>query len=447
MIKPGTSGPRFRLLLFILFFTLCLFPNLEAETTLLENAVVYLPNGTYQSDSFIVIDGCKIRETGKMKDLKEGIFDNTHDLKGAFVYPAFIDTLYNGFLPEEPKKEKKEGTGERPPMDKTNRKPMEKRNYRLSIKAVEKLQLKKETAKQMMARGFAFAHVVPHGGIMSGTTCVVSLVSDDPREAVLAPEVYMPLAFKSNRGAYPSTYASLAAELRQLKIDCLYYEKMKTSMFFHPTQRLKYKPELDILLPYFQNKKRFLIAVENTVEQRITEIFSKELNLDPVLLANTDSWRRKINAGADIILPLSFEPPARSKYALMGENIKKEWKEQHYPVKIAQFLKTHKNLCLTAPTTGDYKTLFENIRILKKNGVEEAEIIKTLTVNPARLLGISKLAGSIEPGKLASLFVADKKIFEEKAKIKKMFVEGNHFEFKEENKKEKLAKAKKGGPQ
>lgn len=445
MIKPGTN--ILRLLWFLLFFTLSLSPNLEAETTLLKNATVYLPNSTYQPDAFIIIDGCKIKETGRMKHLKEGIFDNIFELKGAFVYPAFIDTLYKGFLPVEAKKEKKEGTGERPPVDKTKREPMEKRNYRISVKAVEKLQLKKETAKQLMARGFAFAHVVPQGGIMSGTTCVVSLVSDDPGEAVLVPDVYMPLAFKSNRGAYPTTYASLAAELRQLKEDCLYYEKKKTAMFFHPTRRWKYKPELDILLPYFQNKKRFLMALKNTVEQRITEIISRELNLDPVLLANTDSWRRKIDAGADIILPLSFDAPPRSKYAQMGDTIKKEWKEKHYPEKLAQFLKSHKFLCLAAPKTGDYKRLFENIRILKKNGVEESEIIKALTVNPARLLGISKLAGTIEPGKLASLFVADKKVFEEKSKIKKMFVEGRLFEFKEDKKKEKPAKKKEGGPQ
>lgn len=445
MIKPGTSGFRFLLLLFLLFFAVGLFPNPGAGTTLLENAVVYLPDGSYQPDSFIVIDGCKIRETGKMKDLKEGIFDNTYDLKGAFVYPAFIDTFYKGFLPVEAKKEKKERTAEPPPADKTKRSPIQKRNYRISVKAVEDLQLKKETANQSMARGFAFVHVIPQEGIMSGTSCVVSLVSEDPREAVLTAEAFMPLTFKINKREYPSTFASLAAELRQLKEDCLYYERMKERMFFHPSRRLEYKPELDILLPYFQKKKRFLIVVGNIVEQRITETLTKELNLDPVLLANTDSWRRTVSADADIILPLTFDAPVSSKYAQMGEAVKKEWKEKYYPQKIAQFLKTHKNLCLAAPKTGDYKTLFENIRILVKNGADEKEIIKTLTVNPARLLGISKLAGSIEPGKLASLFTADKKIFEEKTKIKKMFVEGKLFEFKE--KKEKPDKTKKGGPQ
>ena len=44
--------------------------------------------------------------------------------------------------------------------------------------------------------------------------------------------------------------------------------------------------------------------------------------------------------------------------------------------------------------------------------------------------GISGFAGSIEPGKLASLFISDKKVFEDKAKIKKAYVEGIKFDLK-----------------
>ena len=65
-----------------------------------------------------------------------------------------------------------------------------------------------------------------------------------------------------------------------------------------------------------------------------------------------------------------------------------------------------------------------------KHGVPETAIIKALTLNPANLLGISEFAGAIKTGLLANLIISDKKVFEEKAKITKVFVEGELFDFK-----------------
>ena len=65
-----------------------------------------------------------------------------------------------------------------------------------------------------------------------------------------------------------------------------------------------------------------------------------------------------------------------------------------------------------------------------KNGVNEKKVIESLTTIPAALLGIQNQSGHIAQGYLASLIVADKKIFDEKSKIIKMFIEGKHFDFK-----------------
>ena len=129
-----------------------------SERTIIKNAAIFLPDGTWQADSFIIINGCKIEKLGPMKSLKPGeIYDNEYDIKGTFVYPGFIDPLYKGFQkvekkkpaeqpPEEPGQRRR---GELPREYKEPvRKPLEKRNYFIKRKAADRTPIKKSPVKR-----------------------------------------------------------------------------------------------------------------------------------------------------------------------------------------------------------------------------------------------------------------------------------------------------------
>jgi imidazolonepropionase-like amidohydrolase len=426
--------------LFFLLVTVGALP-LNAESTIIKNVTVFLPDGTWQAGSFITIKGCKIEKIGFMKALKTGeskeIFDNEYDLKGHMIYPAFIDPLCKKFQKDDEKK-KKPGQAQRPErsrasrekMDREKRKPLAERNYFIKRNAVEQLQLDQEKAKEVMRHGFAVLHIIAPDGIISGTTAVISLVSDNIAEAVLVPESFMALFLQPNSMDYPTTYGGLLAELNQLKADSSYYQKMKQLQFFNPSGRVRYIPELDTLHPYFSKEKRFLITADNYVKQRMVERMKRQLDIDLVMAAHPGVWRRAVSPDVPIILPLSFKPADASKYAVQGETLKKEAEEKIFPGKLAAFFTRHKNISLAAPDSSDYQALFKNIRILMKQGVTEVDIINALTINPARLLNISKYTGSLEKGKLANLIAADNNVFDPKAKIKLVFVEGKRFEFK-----------------
>lgn len=427
----------------LLFFLLVIVGglSLNAESTIIKNVTVFLPDGTWQADSFITIKGCKIEKIGLMKTLKPGenkeIFDNEYDLKGHMIYPAFIDPLCKKFQEDDEKKTKapdqsqrsERSRASREKMDKEKRKPLAERNYFIKRQVVEQLQLNPEKAREVMRRGFAVLHIIPPDGIISGTTAVISLVSDNIAEAVLVPESFMALFLQPNSMDYPTTPGGLLAELNQLKADSSYYQKMKQLQFFNPSDRMHYIPELDMLHPYFLKEKRFLITADNYVEQRMVERMKQQLDIDVVMVAHPGVWRRAVSPDIPIILPLSFKPANTSKYAVQGKTFKKEAEEKIFPRKLAAFFTSHKNISLASPND-DYQALFKNIRILVKQGVTEVDIINALTINPARLLKIWKYTGSLEKGKLANLIAADKKIFDPNAKIKLVFVEGKRFEFK-----------------
>lgn len=427
-------------LLFFLLIFLCGL-QVNAESTIIKNVTVFLPDGTWQADSFITIKGCKIEKIGLINTLKPGetreIFDNEYDLKGHMIYPGFIDPFCKKFQEDEEEKTNApvhsnpgRSRVSREKIDKEKRKSLEERNYFIKRKAVEQLQLDQEKAKEVMSYGFTVLHIIPPDGIISGTTTAISLVSDNIAEAVLMPESFMALFLEPNSMDYPTTHSGLLTELNQLKADSSYYQKMKQLQFFNPTGRMQYLPEMDTLLPYFLKEKRFLVIADNYVKQRMVELMKQQLDIDLAMVAHPGVWRKVVSPDISIILPISFKPADTSKYAVQGKTFKKEAEEKIFPKKLAEFFASHKNISLTSPDSSDYQALFKNIRILMKQGVTEANIINALTINPARLLKISKYTGSLEGGKLANLIVADKNVFNPKAKIKLVFVEGKRFEFK-----------------
>ena len=57
--------------------------------------------------------------------------------------------------------------------------------------------------------------------------------------------------------------------------------------------------------------------------------------------------------------------------------------------------------------------------------------MRAFTANAAEILGVADRLGSIEPGKIANLVVADGDLFNEKTKVKMTFIDGRRYEVHE----------------
>jgi hypothetical protein len=86
---------------------------------------------------------------------------------------------------------------------------------------------------------------------------------------------------------------------------------------------------------------------------------------------------------------------------------------------------------------GDF---FKNMQIMIENGLHPDDALRSLTIVPARLLGIEKHCGSIAPGQMANLIISTKPIFEKEAAIRYMIVEGHIYHYDAPAKKKKESK-------
>jgi hypothetical protein len=85
-----------------------------------------------------------------------------------------------------------------------------------------------------------------------------------------------------------------------------------------------------------------------------------------------------------------------------------------------------------AGKTGDY---LSGIRKAVENGLSADDALRAVTLSPARILGIDRQLGSLERGKIANVVVSDKPLFDEKAKVTRVFVDGREIRLPKEDEK------------
>jgi hypothetical protein len=85
------------------------------------------------------------------------------------------------------------------------------------------------------------------------------------------------------------------------------------------------------------------------------------------------------------------------------------------------------------------KDIPANLRRMIAAGLTEDAALAALTTSPAQLLGVSDRMGTVDNGKMANLVITDKSYFNEKAKIRYVFVDGKMYKME-------VKEARKGDP-
>ena len=80
------------------------------------------------------------------------------------------------------------------------------------------------------------------------------------------------------------------------------------------------------------------------------------------------------------------------------------------------------------------KDMLKNVKKAIDAGLAADAALRALTLSAAEIYGVSDRLGSIETGKIANLVVTDGDLFNEKTKIKFVFVDGRKFEIREAEK-------------
>ncbi len=349
-----------------------------------------------------------------------------------FVYPAFIDGGSNIGISEPMDDEStKDFNSSNPPDELAGITP-----WRMATDFYSSASNEVDEWRKV---GFAMSQVIPEGGMLPGKTALVSL--GDPKNiAIIQANVAMAANFRGSRGMYPGTVAGVMAKFRdvyQNSILALEHEKLFASVA--GVKRPQTTPTQLAMAPVVQKQLPILFTANSELEARRAISLQKELGFKLILtgLENYESVIDLIkSSGTSVMIKLQV-PDDKAIKSQKEEGVTEATKAQYARVKEAydQSLKQAANLEKAGVSFG-FSTLDTKASNVHKalstmiaNGLSEKAALAALTTNPASVLGISRIAGTLEKGKLANLILTTEPLFKESSQIKHVIVDGYVFDY------------------
>jgi len=438
------------------------------NTYYIKNAFVVQKPGTILSNTSIIVKDGMIQSVGPNIAIP---FDaQVIDADSMYVYAGFIDACSHAGI-------KKPESGENPSVKDPGNPPKRlagitpQNTVRASMEKVDK------SMKDLKELGFGFVHVVPRGRMMPGMGSVLSTGGEDPESTIIKEDISQFSQFRSARRMFPGTTIGVMSQFRDLLINAKNYSAYERTYNANPRglKRPAQSEELEALYSVVSREMPVFFYTPKVKDVNRAMILNKELGFNMVLTGMRQGWplMDDIIAGRhQVVLSLklpeeikdekkddekkdeSKKEEAKDGAEKVAEKVekKKEEKPEDPELKMMKEKKkkSHDAYVGQAATFEGRNVAFSfstldtkskdvrgNILRMVKGGLSENGALAALTTNPARLLGISQMAGTVEQGKIANLFITDKPYFDEKSKIKFILNDGTVKENKEEKKKKK----------
>ena len=423
------------LFLFQIFFSLSFCQSTFPENGLRERSteihaftnctLVTQPGQLIEKGVLLIREG-KIEAVGKNISVPPEAL--IHDLKGAWVYPGFIDPWSDY---GQPKQDEDKEKGSRSPIYETAKKGPYAWNEAVKpeINASEIISHDPKSAKELRKSGFTLVNSVPTDGIFRGTACLVFLDDQNLRKSLLKPNSTACFSFSKGRSrqSYPSSLMGSIALIRQTFLDLNWYKSARDKM----VDKTEVNLSLEALLTQLNSNLPLIFETTDHLDIFRANQIAKEYGLQFFYKTNGDEYKRLKaigETGASLIIPLTF--PKNPDLNLLADarevplSTLREWEQApQNPAKLAET-----KIPFAFTIAGLKKAKLDFDKMLRKaldHGLQPEAALEALTLAPARILGIEKLVGSLEKGKIASFFICEGDYFgEEKPQMIEVWAQG-----------------------
>ncbi len=306
------------------------------------------------------------------------------------------------------------------------------------VRAVRNYSPDQKTIEPLRQLGFTSAVVAPARGIVRGTSALVSLAEQDPNEVVVKSDVFQHIAFEAggeDERAYPGSLMGAIAVVRQSFFDAQHYALDQADWQKNPQgrKRPEFDPSLEALQPATDGKQRVLFEPGSALMVDRAARVARELKLDFAIVSCGQEWRRPDLAketGATFIVPVDFpnlpKLPSEDDWEQVTLDQLRAW---DWAAENPALLRQQKlDIALTTYSLKDKKAFRKNVRLALDRGLSETDALAALTTIPAKLCGVDKQLGTIEPGKIANLTIVDGKgYFDPESRVREVWVDGRNY--------------------
>jgi imidazolonepropionase-like amidohydrolase len=314
---------------------------------------------------------------------------------------------------------------------------------RPQLEAAEHVRPDATSLTSLASAGITTILATPPGEVIKGRSALVNVAAPeedpqigavaDPRRGlvIVRAPVALHVAFTERpRGdGYPASLMGVIAFVRQAFLDAQHhqasvdrYQRVKTGAV-RPT----FDPALDGLQPALAG--RLPVAFEGDTAREILRVLkmAADFKLDPIVTGarETDRVVADLKArNARVILSLNYPTRPRTLAPDADESVRALRERAAAPKTAAALEKAGILFAFESDGLREAKDFVRNAARAVKDGLPADAAIRALTINAARIAGAADRLGSLEKGKIANVLVTDGDLFDEKMKVKHVFVDG-----------------------
>ena len=359
--------------------------------------------------------------------------------KGLIVYPGLIDSFTDVGIPPALAPSGGE-SGSHPPQP-ISHGPEDRPGSTPWRSAADEASLSDKRVETWRSAGFTTVLSAPKGGMLPGQASLLDLAGERNGDMVVKTPVAVPVSLQPSGSfaSFPGALMGSIAYVRQVWLDTEWSTKSQAIYEKNPrgVTRPPYDRTEEALADALEDHALVLIPGNNATQIRRALELADRWQVKGVLYGGQMAYEvaneiavKKLPVLIDLKWPeaekdadpdevpslnvLRFRDRAPSSPAALSKA----------GVKFAFY-----SGAITAPK--------DMLKAAKKSidaGLSPDAAIRAFTLTPAEIFGVSDRLGSIENGKIANLVVTDGDIFDDKTKIKFVFVDGRKFTIREPEK-------------
>ncbi len=359
--------------------------------------------------------------------------------QGLSVYPGMIDMAGSISL-ESP-------AAAAAPREARTRLELE-RNYRETIlrpqrEAAALIRAEMPDWKKLAALGITSLLAVPSGsGIQGCSSLVHTVLPEDPPQIgnladgraglfVIQTPVALHVRFpdRNSSGLYPASLMGAIAFIRQSFLDAGQYRLEQEWSRKNPTAPggPVYDAALEALSSILARKLPVVFSASSAVEIRRVLSLAREFGIAPTILGahGADKVTEELKEQKiQVLFSLNYPVRPRDLAPDADESLRTLQERADAPRVPAALHRAGIFFAFASDGLKDPKEFLRNAARAVKAGLPAEAALRALTLNAATIAGAERRLGSIEKGKIASLLVTEGDLFDEKCKIRHVFING-----------------------
>jgi imidazolonepropionase-like amidohydrolase len=361
------------------------------------------------------------------------------DGKGLIIYPGLVDAFTDVGIPAAASSG--EGGGPRRAQEPA-RGPQDRPASTPWRSGADEVNLSDKRIETWRNGGFTTVICAPKGGFFPGQAAVLDLAGERAGDLVVKSPVAIPLSFQTSGGfggGFPDSLLGVLAYIHQVWLDTDW--SVKAQAIYEKNPRSVARPRYDrteaALAEALEDHSLVLVPANNTVQLRRAMELIERWQVKGAIYGGQMGYEVAPEIAAKklpVLVDLKWPEAEKDADPEAKPSLRTLRFRDRAPSTPAALVKAGVKFAFYSGGITATKDILKAAKKSIDAGLAPDAALRAFTLSPAEIFGVADRLGSIENGKIANLIVTDGDLFEEKTKIKMVFVDGHKFEVHEPEK-------------